>query len=25
MSYNFKEIQKIPSASELIDITLSMT
>jgi nucleolar GTP-binding protein len=25
MSYNFKQIQKIPNASELIDITLSMT
>jgi len=25
MSYNFKQIQKIPNATELIDITLSMT
>ena len=25
MSYNFKQIQKIPDANELIDITLSKT
>jgi nucleolar GTP-binding protein len=25
MSYNFKQIQKIPTATELIDITLSKT